>query len=196
MRTLEKKAEPDHVRQGNHLHYFNLTLNSVECLWRLLNSSLKWSMCTWWYLPSARVFWPYFDEWIGKGVPAGGSWGQTEGSGGSLWPGPDERWLRSCKWGEKGHMKGYVRGKIIRTKGRIQYGETVESMLNMISSHLLVGFGQPVLHSGFSMVVLSLEPWFTWAFICPPSQPITCVCLYCLGSSFLFCPRVGLPPGL
>ena len=55
-------------------------------------------------------------------------------------------------------MKGYVRGKIIRTKGRIRYGETVESMLNMISSHLLVGFGQPVLHSGFSMVVLSLEP--------------------------------------
>lgn len=30
MRTLEKKAEPDHVRQGNHLRYFNLKLSGVS----------------------------------------------------------------------------------------------------------------------------------------------------------------------
>lgn len=72
-----------------------------------------------------------------------------------------------CVNGGERHIKGYIRGKIIGTKGRIWYGEMMErNMLSMISSHQLAGFGQVVPHFGFSVVA------FTSRALIHPSLPL------------------------
>lgn len=92
------------------------------------------------------------------------------------------RW-RQHKREDKGHVERSVRGEIIRTKGRIQYGEMMESdMLSMILGLMAKGFGQIVTCLGPSVVAI-ISRALIHLRLHLPTFPVHHLCL---GSCFLF----------
>lgn len=163
----EKKAGPDYVRPGCRIHSFNLYLNFSWVLQKHVKQKpeMKYS-----YM-NIFVFWKcLFGECIGKSMP---SKRNPNGCRGINWEHMAGSWWKrmvslNCSGGhvngkKNRHTKSYVRGQIIRTKGKIQYREMMErNMLYLISGfHGLWNFVRWSFFSSILLLLLSPELWFT-----------------------------------